>query len=275
MMNINKNSTCALLGAALVAGTVQASAQNEGLLGGVTEGLSGELYAGYDTEYFYRGLWFGGDNAWTGVDFSKTLCDGITGSFGAYYLDTVADTFQNYSESGLSATLSWDTGAGTIDAGFTYFTFQNGFDGVSFPSIAAAGPFRGGQSDASEFSLTYSTEDFYGFSGYVQAVWDVRIDAGYLEAGLAQSVDFGFASLDLSAAVGYSVDGYYTAGVDAENGFTHALFSAALPIQLTETLTLTPHISANYSMESRDGLNNSFGQNDFQVFGGASLSVAF
>lgn len=273
-MNINKNSTCALLGAALVAGTAQSSAQNENLLASLGEGVSGELYAGYDTEYFYRGLWFGGDNVWSGVDFSKELCDGITGSVGGYYLDTVADTFQNYSESGLSATLSWDTGAGTIDAGFTYFTFQNGFDGVNFPSIATGGAFRGGQSDASEFSLTYSTE-LYGFSVYTQAVWDVRIDAGYLEAGLGRSVDLGFASLDLSTAIGYSVDGYYTAGVDAENGFTHALFTVALPIQLTETLTLTPHVSANYSMESRDGLNNSFGQNDLQVFGGASLSVAF
>ena len=266
MRKVHTHSKLALAGALLAAGTVSSSAEVESLLGSVSEGLSGEVSLGYDTEYFYRGLWFGGDNIWGGVDFSKEICDSVTASFGAYYLDTVADRIQNYSESGISAGLSWDSGAGTFDAGFTYFTFQNGFDGNGI-----------GISDATEFSLTYSTDDFYGFSAYAQAVWVVRIDAGYLEAGIAHSVDFGFGSLDLSAAVGYSIDDYYVdETIDDEDGLTHVLLTAALPLQLVENVTLTPHVSANISLDARENFNQDVaGQNEFQVFGGVSLAVSF
>ena len=287
MRKLHTHYRLGLIGAALVAGSTSASADNDtlfadndtllgasGLLGGFTEGFSGEISAGYDSEYFFRGLWFGADNAWTGVDFSKELCNGVTANIGAYYLDTLNSG--PYSESGISATLSWDTGAGTVDVGFTHYQFYDGFDGGGI-----------GQQDATEVSLTYSTGDFYGFSGYLQGVWDLRIDAGYVEAGIAQSVDFGFASLDLSAAVGYSISGYYTldsvaatattaavAG-DNENGLTHVLVSAALPIQLTDSLTFTPHASVNIALAAREEANENLGQNQSQFFGGASFSVAF
>ena len=271
MRKLHTHYTLGLIGAAMVAGTTSSSAEIESLLGGfigeeVTEGLSGEVSIGYDTDYYYRGLFFGGDNVWTGVDLSKDICEGLTFNVGAYYLDTVTDG-PTYSESGISTGLSWDSGFGTFDAAFTFFRFFDGFDGDGI-----------GQQDATELSLTYSTEDFYGFSGYGQFVWDLRIDAGYLEAGIAQSVDLGVASFDLSAAIGYSIDGYYTAGAtvnDAENGFTHVLLSAALPIQLLDNVTLTPHISVNISLESRDGINEGLSQDDANLFGGASLAVTF
>ncbi len=251
-----------LIGAAAVATTSSASAQVNTLLGGVSEGLSGEISAGYDSEYFYRGLWFGADNAWTGIDFEKALCDGVTLSLGAYYLDTLNSG--PYSESGISSSIAWDSGVGTFEAGFTHFRFFDGFDGGGI-----------GQQDATEFSLGYSTNDFYGFSGYVQGVWDVRIDAGYLEAGIAQSFDFGFASLDLSAALGYSIGDYYVADTDDEDDLTHVLVTAALPIQLLENVTFTPHVSANISLGARENANNDLGQDDFEVFGGASFAVSF
>lgn len=264
--------------AALAAGTMNSSAQLETLLGDQFEGVTGEISAGFDTQYFYRGLWFGDDTAWTNIALSKEICENLTGTVNVFYTDVIENDL-DYSEANFGANLSWDSGAGTFDLSFVHFQFFDGFagdftdstTGLEVDSVGTAAD----QRDASEFALTYSTEDFYGFSAHLTAAWDVRIDAGYLEAGIAQSIDLaGFATLDLSALLGYSLEGYYTFD-DAENGFTHALFAAELPIALKDNVTLTPYVAANLSLEARDGTNSGVDRDGTEVFYGVNLAVSF
>ena len=276
MTKLHTHCKLGLIGAAMVAGSTNASAEIESLLGGLEgfgglSGISGEVFAAYDTKYFYRGLFFGDDNLSTGVEFSANLCENVTATIGGYYLDVVADQDVpasddpfRYSESGISGALSWDSGIGVFDLGFTHFQFYDGFDGNGE-----------GQRDATEVSLTYSTNEFYGVSAYLQGVYDFRIDAVYLEAGFSTSYDLtSFASLELSTAVGYSVDDYYT-GDSRDEGITHILAKAALPIALLDNVTLTPHVSINFSGDARETSNVSLGQNENQIFGGVNLAVSF
>ena len=278
MSKLHTQCKLGLVGATLLAGTMNSSAEAETIFGNsglfqdpILSGITGELSSGYDSKYFYRGLWFGDDNVWTGVELSTDVCDAITASANAYYLD-VLDNGTAYSETGVGFNLAWDSGVGVFDLGITHYQFFDGFDGNQI-----------GQTDATELSLTYTTDLAYGIEGYAQAVYDLRIHAWYFEAGLSRSFALtNYASLDLSATTGFSLGGYYTSGgiiggadFDAEDGLTHVLLSAALPIQLLDNVTLTPHISVNISGESRDNANDLLGQDDEELFGGASLSVSF
>jgi hypothetical protein len=74
--------------------------------------------------------------------------------------------------------------------------------------------------------------------------------------------------------IGYGVD-YYTyepiSGVD--DGWTHIRTGISGPIKLTDSLTLTPYIAANFALEGRDQLNTVEDTND--IYGGVSLTLAF
>ena len=110
--------------------------------------------------------------------------------------------------------------------------------------------------------------------------------------GLLPSMLTGFAKsfalsddvgLDFSVSTGYSIDNYYTVGsFNAPTGpnasnydFTHTLISLALPIQLTETASLTPHVTANLSHDARDAINSGVNRGDSEVYFGASFAVSF
>ena len=267
-MKKHTHATFGILGLALFAGASQASADVESLIG---SDVSGEISAGWDSRYFYRGLWFGDETAWANAEFSKEIASNLTGSVNFFYTD-VADETLSYSEGNIGAALSYDAGFGTFDLGFVHFRFYDGFAGAGSAGVNA-------NTEANELNFTYSQDLLCGFSGHITVARDLTIDGTYGEFGISRSFEISEnVGLDFSATAGYSLDDYYAANLgngDESEGWTHTVISLALPIQLTETATLTPHVTANISMESREDTNVLADRDDTEVFYGASLSVSF
>lgn len=231
--------------------------------------LTGDLSAGYDTRYIYRGLWFGDNPVWGNLAVAKEISPKLTLSANAFYID-IADNDLAYSEVNLGGGIAYESEFGTFALGAIYYAFLDGFAGDN-----GTGP--GGQTDTFELNITYSRELFAGINMSLMAAYDFRIEAEYFELGLDKSFTLcDWASLDIAGAVGYGLNDYYSfalAGDDAD-GFTHILVTIALPMQVAETVTVTPYIAANFSGDARkNGNSGSIG--DDEVFGGISVAVSF
>ncbi len=231
--------------------------------------FSGELSAGYDTRYIFRGLWFGNNAAWGNVSFDKQLTSKLTWSSNVFYTD-IMDNDLAYSEGNFGTALSYESNVGTFGLGLTYYRFFDGFSGDNLSGPA-------GQRDTTEIYISYSRELFYGITGSLLAAYDFRIDAQYLEAGLGKSWELcETVSLDAAFAVGYGLNDYYSTVLsgDDSDGFTHILVSLGLPIKVTENSVLRPHVSANFSGDARSN-GNAASIGDEEVFYGVSFAVSF
>ncbi len=170
----------------------------------------GEISAGYDTRYIYRGLWFGDNPVWGNIGLSKEIAPKLTLSANAFYID-ITDNDLAYSEVNFGGGLAYESGIGTLSLGAIYYGFLDGFAGDN-----GTGP--GGQKDAFELNVSFSRELFAGINVSVLAAYDFRIDAMYFEAGLGKSWELcDTASLDLSAAVGYGLNDYYSAALAGDD----------------------------------------------------------
>ena len=235
-----------------------------------------DLTAGYDSEYYYRGLWFSNQNAWYNLGASKKLSDTTTLNALAYYTSS-NDINSQYQELDLGASLAYDAGFATLTAGYTYFFFFNGYLGNKNAGVAS-------QSFAHELFIT-AAKTVGPVNVTATYAYDLYIEAGYAEL----AVDKTFAlsdstSLVLKAVAGYSVGGYYTSfggnglNTGTESVWTHVGLNASLPIALSKTATLTPYISYNMSGAGRTESNtaaSAFGGDDDQLFFGASVKAVF
>lgn len=276
-MKKTTKATFGIIGLSLFSGASTASADVESLL---DDCISGEISAGWDSRYFFRGLWFGDETAWTNIEVSTELASNLTGSVNVFYTEVldeqVGGSHFAYSEANVGATLSYDAGFGTFDLGFLHYRFFDGFAGTSAGVPSNTNP--AGNTDASEVSLGYSQDIIWGFSLSLLYAYDFRIDASYAELGLGYSHSFNDSvGIDFGATAGYSIDDYYASSLGAADGedFTHVLLTLALPIQLTESATLTPHVSANISLDARDDINAGVDRGDTEVYYGASFGVSF
>ena len=236
--------------------------------------VSYDLTAGYDSEYYYRGLWFSNQNAWYNIGASKKLSDKTTVSALAYYTSS-NDRNSLYQELDLGASVAYDAGFATLTAGYTYFFFFNGYLGGGT-----------GQTFAHELYLS-AAKTVGPVNVTATYAYDLYINAGYAELAADKSFTLNDStSLVLKAAAGYSLGGYYTAfdvpgsgqNIGTESVWTHVLLSASLPIALSKTATLTPYISYNMSGAGRVESNTgsiSLGADDDQLFFGFSLKAVF
>lgn len=231
-----------------------------------------DLTAGYDSEYYYRGLWFSNQNAWYNIGASKKLSDTTTANALVYYTSS-NDVRSQYQELDLGASVAYDAGFATITAGYTYFFFFNGYTGNGL-----------GQTFASEFFLS-AAKTVGPVNVTATYAYDLYIDAGYAELALDKTFALSDStSLVLKAVAGYSIGGYYTNfttgpfNTGTESVWTHVGLNASLPIALSKTATLTPYIAYNLSGAGRtetNTANTSYGSEDDQLFFGVSLKAVF
>jgi hypothetical protein len=231
-----------------------------------------DLTAGYDSEYYYRGLWFSNQNAWYNIGASKKLSDTTTLNALAYYTSS-NDRRSLYQELDLGASLAYDAGFATLTAGYTYFFFFDGYAGNGL-----------GQSFASEFFVS-AAKTVGPVNVTATYAYDLYIDAGYAELAVDKSFALSDStSLVLKAVAGYSLGGYYTAfngagfNTGTESTWTHVGLNASLPIALSKTATLTPYIAYNISGAGREESNTSVisaGGDTDQLFFGASIKAVF
>jgi hypothetical protein len=229
-----------------------------------------DLTVGYDSEYYYRGLWFSNDNTWYNLGASKKLSDTTTVSGLAYY---TSDSGSTYQELDLGASVAYDAGFATLTAGYTYFFF---FDGYSATGL--------GQSYSHEVYVS-AAKTIGPVNVTATYAYDFYVNASYAELAVDKTFAINDAtSLVLKAAAGYSIGGYYTTinefgfNTGGESVWTHVVLNASLPIALNKTFTLTPYVAYNISGAGRTETNTAlapYGAKDDQFFCGASVKAVF
>ncbi len=255
--------------------------------GALFDTIGATLEVGYDTRYYFRGLWFADNTTWAGISLSIPLTEQLSLGFGALYTSTV-DTLitdgaglqqeMDYSELDLSTSLTYDAGFAKFGLVYTHYEFFDGFSGVIPAGRVGAGELNVGSSE--EVGLTVATSvgpvNLYG--GYY---YDFTIGASYAELGADSPIEItSWLSLVPAVKIGYGFGSYYTSNVNvvgvlvnrgSASGWTHFVPSLSAPIKLTKTATLTPYVAYNVSMNTRH-FNNS---QDSEIFGGVKLGVTF
>ncbi|OYW73169.1 MAG: hypothetical protein B7Z37_22600 [Verrucomicrobia bacterium 12-59-8] len=124
------------------------------------------------------------------------------------------------------------------------------------------------------------------FNIYAGYYYDFRVNGSYMQLG----ADYTFAVTDWLSIVpsfntGYGIDYYTGVGspvltkvnsngnspITKTHGFTHWLYTVAVPIKVTKSVTLTTYVALNQSGELRKNLNTV--ANEF--YWGTKLSFAF
>jgi len=209
-----------------------------GLLGGVT----GSVSAGWDTDYYFRGVDFGGSPIWTGVNLSFPIAEGLSFNPGVWYINPTSSSAPLDDELDYFASLDYQQGAGSIGLVYT---------GYSFPEA-------GGETNEFGVNLGYS---LYGVDFGAGFFYDVDLETEYYEFN---------ASTGLQLADGISSTFGGTIAV-LDDDFSHATLKISIPIALTSTATLEPYAAFNYALDATEGINS----DDEEFYGGVSISVSF
>jgi len=259
--------------------------------GALFDTIGATLEVGYDSRYYFRGLWFADNTVWTGLNISIPLTEQLSLGLGALYTTTVETTGSgsavvnggpgavagpnrigdfDYSELDLSASLTYDAGFAKFGLVYTHYEFFDTFSGTSFGASNGAGELN--IMGAEEVGVTVASSvgpvNLYGGFYY-----DFTIGASYAELGADAPIEINsWLSLVPAVKVGYGFTNYYTiVGVSNQSGFTHVIPSLSAPIKLTKTATLTPYVAYNISLDTRHSNNTQ----DSEFFGGVKLGVTF
>ncbi len=249
--------------------------------------FTGSVDVGVDSRYYFRGLWFADNIAWSGVNLSIPLTSNLTLGLGALYTSTVDTRVNNlglndtldYSELDLTASLTYDAKFAKFQVVYTSYQFFDGFSGTTF------GPAGSARFGAGEYNVLHVNELGFvasstvaGLNFYGAYYYDFNIGGAYFEVG----ADYPIKVNDRLSIIpgikgGYGLD-YYSNGAPENglvggvtSGFTHLLATVSAPFAITKTATLTPYVAYNFSGRARVANNLT---ND-EMFGGVKLSVSF
>lgn len=212
-------------------------------------GIEWEISAGYDTHYIFRGELLQENTPWAQISLDVPITESLSWNLTPWFL---YDADSDYSEFDLNSSFSLSVGKTEFSVGYASYYYPRGGEGDGF-----------GLGDEQEFSLGVS-RDIFSLKASATAVYNIRRDGFYFEAALAQPYEFNdTVSVELGVALGFDT-GYYAKGFD----FNHALVTLSVPINLTESLVLTPYIAGNFPGGNLD-------EEDAHVFGGVKLAFSF
>jgi hypothetical protein len=259
------------------------------LAGSILEKMTGSVDVGYDSGYYFRGLWFSNNNVWEGLTLNLPVNDQLSLTFGAIYTSSTNTKLSasqlKYSELDLITGATYDAGFAKFGLVYTYYNFYDTFSG-SHANGATAGDSYGGLdrdskiTTSSDLGLTVSKS--LGPVNLNAGYWyDFRIGGKYFESSADCPIEITSKfSVVPSVSVGYGIDYYSFASVgNTKAGFTSVRPALSFPVKVTETATFTPYAAMNLSGSARystnpDGASNvDEGRNDF-YFGG-KMSVSF
>ena len=249
--------------------------------GALFDTLGATLEVGYDSRYYFRGLWFADNTTWAGVSLSVPLTEKLSLGFGTLFTSTVDTPFNtgakglvndsiDYSELDLSASLTYDAGFAKLGLVYTHYEFFDSFSG----SAADGTPLGAGELNVhgvEEVGVTVATSvgpvNLYGGFYY-----DFTIGASYAEIGADAPIAINsWLSLVPAVKAGYGFTNYYTIPGTQQSGLTHVIPSLSAPIKLTKSATLTPYVAYNISLDTRHSNNTQ----DSEIFSGVKLGVSF
>ncbi len=278
----------AVAGPAVASKTV-AETKDESLFGLAGIEMTGAMEAGWDSRYYFRGLWFADNIAWGGFSAStplKGISDKLTFNFGALYTSTAAtkvdvgtdfDSKLDYSELDLIGSLTYDFDVAKATLVYTSYQFFDGFSGSTRNGSFGAGEFNIAHTNELGLVLTSTLGPVNVSAGYY---YDFNISGSYIEVGADCPIKVQpWLTLIPAVKAGYGLD-YYSQCTPASNGgvaggvtsgITHTVMSLSAPVNLTKAVTLTPYVAYNVSGRARQTLNVS----DNETFGGVKLGVTF
>jgi hypothetical protein len=252
------------------------------LSGSILDKVTGTVDVGYDSGYYFRGLWFSNNNIWEGLTLSLPVTDQLSLSFGAVYTSSINTKLPagqlKYSELDLITGVTYDAGFAKFGLVYTYYNFYDTFSGsVGGQTFGTTGG-DSNLTSAQDLGLTVSKS--FGPVNVNAGYWyDFRIGGYYLESSADCPIEVTSKfSVVPSVSVGYGSDYYSFADFGGvKSGFTAVRPALSFPVKVTNTATFTPYAALNLSGSARystkTGANTIEGSNDF-YFGG-KMSVAF
>ncbi len=242
--------------------------------GALFDTIGATLEVGYDSRYYFRGLWFADNTTWSGLSLSVPLTEQLSLGFGALYTSTVdtpaagANDF-DYSELDLSTSLTYDAGFAKLGLVYTHYEFFDGFSGSNAGVRNAGGELNVGGVEEVGATIATSVGPVNLYGGFY---YDFTIGASYAEIGADAPIAINsWLSLVPAVKMGYGFTNYYTVLGTQQSGLTHVIPSLSAPIKLTKSATLTPYVAYNISLDARH-TNNA---QDSEFFGGVKLGVTF
>lgn len=266
------------------------------------DSIGATLDVGYDSRYYFRGLWFADNIVWSALNVAIPLIGGgqedagsLTLGFGAAYVSTVETPVNpggvvtnngfDYSELDLITNLTYDAGFAKFTLQYQHYFYLDSYGGSTNGAANMGTDSEFGIKGNQELGLTVSVP-IGALNLYFAYFYDFTINGQYFQAGADYTIPVtDWLSIVPSIYTGYGIEYYMGANKSASlannvgqplempsSGFTHLIASVAAPIKLTPIATLTPYVAWNHSFQGRSGLNAT----DFnEVFGGVKLSVAF
>jgi hypothetical protein len=256
------------------------------LSGSILEKMTGSVDVGYDSGYYFRGLWFSNNNVWEGLTLNLPVTDQLSFTFGAIYTSSTNTNIPpspqlKYSELDLIAGASYDAGFAKFGLVYTYYNFYDTFSGTSgtTPFGSTVADRDASITTSSDLGLTIS-KSFGPVNLNAGYYYDFRIGGQYIESSADCPIEVtSHFSVVPSVSVGYGLDYYSFAAASGgvRDGFTAVRPALSFPIKVTETATFTPYAAMNISGAARynreTAANTVEGRNDF-YFGG-KMSVSF
>lgn len=262
------------------------------LSGSFLEKMTGSVDVGYDSGYYFRGLWFSNNNIWEGLTLNLPVTDQLSLTFGGIYTSSASTNLPpdklKYSELDLIAGASYDAGFAKFGLVYTYYNFYDTFSGSTASNGASFGNNDRDSKVTTSSDLGFTVSKSLGPINLNAGYWyDFRIGGQYLESSADCPIEVtSHLSVVPSVSVGYGFDYYSFAGNTRDangnapgkrDGFTAVRPALSFPVKVTETATFTPYAAMNISGSARYNpatfSNTVEGRNDF-YFGG-KMSVSF
>jgi hypothetical protein len=260
--------------------------------GALFESIGATFDAGYDSRYYFRGLWFADNIIWSALNISVPITEKLTFGIGGAYINTAGTPFNGsksgfqYSEIDAITNLNYNAGWAKFGMQYQYYFYPDNYGGSFNGNPNAGRDPEFALKGAGELGWTVAVP-IKAFNLYAGYYYDFRINGQYFSLG----ADYTFVvndwlSIVPSFATGYGID-YYTGNGSqgtglvsntgnslqnsAKTGFTHQLYTIAVPIKITKAVTLTTYVAMNHSDKLRAALNTT--QNE--VYWGTKLSFSF
>lgn len=242
--------------------------------GALFDSIGATLDVGYDTRYYFRGLWFADNITWSAINLSLPVSEKVSLGLGALYTSTVEtltvnDADLDYSELDITASLTYDAEFAKFGLVYTHYEFFDTFSGKTANGPVSYGEL--GLNSAEELGVTATTT--LGPVNFAAGFYyDFTIGSAYAEVGADAPIEItSWLSLVPAVKMGYGFSSYYTVPGTRNSGLTHLLPTLSAPIKLTESASLVPYVACNISLDTRE--NNNY--QDREIFSGVKLSVTF
>jgi len=275
--------------------------------GSLFDTIGATFDAGFDSRYYFRGLWFADNIMWSALNISIPITEKLSWGVGGAYINSAGTPYGSttagggntgaksaggyqYSEVDAITSLNYNAGWAKFGMQYQYYFYPDNYGGQFNGVPNASAQIGGARYNDPEYALKGAGElgwtmavPIKAFNVYAGYYYDFRINGQYIALG----ADYTYAITDWISIVpsvntGYGIDYYTGVGssaltthtgqpITSRTGFTHWLYTIAVPIKLTKSVTLTSYVALNESGTLRKNVNTQANE----IYWGTKLSFSF